>query len=70
VSKKKAKRKKQDEEKTSKWLIRAPLIVLALPVFDTLFAIIRRVIKGKSLKAVVMPDKGQANDLTFIRLYI
>jgi len=30
VSKKKAKRKKQDEEKTSKWLIRAPLIVLAI----------------------------------------
>lgn len=39
-------------------VIVAPLIVLALPVFDTLFAIIRRVIKGKSLKAVVMPDKG------------
>ncbi len=39
-------------------VIIAPLIVLALPVFDTLFAIIRRLIKGKSLKAVVMPDKG------------
>ena len=39
-------------------VIVAPLIVLALPVFDTLFAIIRRLIKGKSLKAVVMPDKG------------
>ncbi len=39
-------------------VIVAPLIVLALPVFDTLFAIARRLIKGKSLKAVVMPDKG------------
>ena len=39
-------------------VIVAPLIVLALPVFDTLFAIIRRIIKGKSLKAVIMPDRG------------
>lgn len=39
-------------------VIVAPLIVLALPVFDTLFAIIRRLIKGKSLKAVIMPDRG------------
>lgn len=39
-------------------VIVAPLIVLALPVFDTLFAIIRRIIKGKSLKAVVIADKG------------
>ena len=37
-------------------VIVAPLIVLALPVFDTLFAIVRRIIKGKSLKAVVKPD--------------
>ena len=37
-------------------VIIAPLIVLALPVFDTVFAIIRRVIKGKSLKAIVTPD--------------
>lgn len=39
-------------------VIVAPLIVLALPVFDTLFAIVRRLIKGKSLKAVIMPDRG------------
>lgn len=39
-------------------VIVAPLIVLALPVFDTLFAIVRRIIKGKSLKAVIMPDRG------------
>lgn len=37
-------------------VIVAPLIVLALPVFDTIFAIIRRVIKGKSLKAIIEPD--------------
>ena len=37
-------------------VIVAPLIVLALPVFDTIFAIFRRIIKGKSLKAIVTPD--------------
>lgn len=36
----------------------APIIVLALPIFDTLFAIIRRIIKGKSIKAILKPDKG------------
>ncbi|MCI9015994.1 MAG: undecaprenyl/decaprenyl-phosphate alpha-N-acetylglucosaminyl 1-phosphate transferase [Clostridia bacterium] len=39
-------------------VIVAPLIVLAIPVFDTLFAIMRRMIKGKSLKAIVIADKG------------
>lgn len=39
-------------------VIVAPLIVLALPVFDTLFAIVRRLVKGKSLKAVIIADKG------------
>ena len=39
-------------------VIVAPLIVLALPVLDTLMAIIRRMIKGKSLKAVIEPDNG------------
>ena len=34
----------------------APLIVLALPLFDTIFAIIRRLINGKSLKAIIEPD--------------
>lgn len=37
-------------------VIVSPLIVLCLPVFDTLCAIVRRIIKGKSLKAVIMPD--------------
>ena len=31
----------------------APIIVLGLPIFDTIFAIIRRIIKGKSIKAVL-----------------
>lgn len=35
-----------------------PLIVLGLPIFDTMMAIIRRIIKGKSLKAVFKADKG------------
>ena len=37
-------------------VIVAPLIVLALPVFDTIFAIFRRMIKGKSIKAIMKPD--------------
>ena len=36
----------------------APVLVLALPIFDTLFAIVRRIVKGKSLKAVFQADKG------------
>ncbi len=35
-----------------------PLIVLGLPIFDTAWAIVRRLIKGKSIKAVFKPDKG------------
>lgn len=37
-------------------VIIAPLIVFAFPIFDTLFAIIRRLITGKSLKAIIEPD--------------
>ena len=35
-----------------------PVIVLGLPIFDVMFAIIRRMVKGKSIKAVFKPDKG------------
>ena len=35
-----------------------PLIVLGLPIFDTVLAIIRRLLKGKSIKAVFKADKG------------
>ena len=39
-------------------VIIAPLMVLALPIFDTLFAIVRRTVHGKSLKAIIQPDSG------------
>ncbi len=39
-------------------VIIAPLIVLALPIFDTAFAVVRRIVKGKSIKAVFQPDRG------------
>ena len=35
-----------------------PVIVLGLPIFDVMFAITRRIVKGKSIKAVFKPDKG------------
>ena len=35
-----------------------PLIVLGLPIFDTMMAIVRRLIKGKSVKAIFKADKG------------
>lgn len=35
-----------------------PVIVLGLPIFDVIFAIVRRIAKGKSIKAVFEPDKG------------
>ena len=35
-----------------------PLIVLGLPLFDTFWTIIRRLIKGKSIKAIFKADKG------------
>ena len=35
-----------------------PVIALGLPIFDTLWAIIRRLIKGKSVKAIFKADKG------------
>lgn len=39
-------------------VIIAPIIILGMPIFDTIFAIFRRIIKGKSIKAVFQPDKG------------
>lgn len=40
------------------FIVVLPIIVLGLPIFDTISAIIRRLIKGKSLKAVIQADKG------------
>lgn len=39
-------------------VIVAPLMVLALPILDTLSSIVRRAIHGKSLKAIIEPDAG------------
>lgn len=39
-------------------VIVAPIIVLGLPIFDTVFAIVRRVVKNRSLKAIMKPDAG------------
>lgn len=39
-------------------IIVAPLLVLALPIFDTSFAIIRRLIREKSIKAIFKADRG------------
>ena len=39
-------------------VLMAPVLVLGLPIFDTLFAIFRRFKKGKSLKAIFKADKG------------
>jgi UDP-GlcNAc:undecaprenyl-phosphate GlcNAc-1-phosphate transferase len=47
----------------------APIIVLAFPIFDTLFAIIRRLIKGKSIKAVFQADKGHLHHRLMKRGY-
>lgn len=46
-----------------------PLIVLGLPIFDTLFAIVRRIYQRKSLKGVFMPDKGHLHHRLMARGY-
>lgn len=40
-----------------------PLLALGLPIFDTIMAIIRRLIKGKSIKAIFKADKGHLHHL-------
>ena len=39
-------------------VIALPMLVLGLPIFDVLWAIIRRFIKGKSIKAIFKADRG------------
>lgn len=39
-------------------VIALPMLVLGLPIFDVVWAIIRRIIKGKTLKAIFQADKG------------
>ena len=41
----------------------APILVLGLPIFDTVFAIFRRIKTGKSVKAIFKPDKGHLHHL-------
>ena len=40
----------------------APIVILAIPIFDTLFAIIRRIIKNKSFKGVFISDAGHIHN--------
>lgn len=35
-----------------------PIIALGLPIFDTIWAIVRRLVKGKSIKAIFKADRG------------
>ena len=39
-------------------IIVAPLLVLALPIFDTSFAIMRRIIRERSFRAIFKADRG------------
>lgn len=39
-------------------VIALPMLVLGLPIFDVVWAIIRRLVKGKSIKAIFKADKG------------
>lgn len=44
-----------------------PLLALGLPIFDTVWAIIRRLIKGKSIKAIFKADKGHLHHIIVAR---
>ena len=50
-------------------VIVAPIMVLALPIFDTIWAIIRRIIKTKSIKGVFKADKGHLHHRLMARGY-
>lgn len=50
-------------------IVIAPVLVLALPIFDTSFAIIRRIIKEKSIKAVFKADRGHLHHKLIDRGY-
>ena len=50
-------------------VIIAPIIVLALPIFDTLWAIVRRIVKTKSIKGVFKADKGHLHHRLMARGY-
>lgn len=44
-----------------------PLLALGLPIFDTMWAIVRRLIKGKSIKAIFKADKGHLHHIIVSR---
>ena len=44
-----------------------PLLALGLPIFDTVWAIIRRLIRGKSIKAIFKADKGHLHHFIVAR---
>ncbi len=44
-----------------------PLLALGLPIFDTIWAIVRRLIRGKSIKAIFKADKGHLHHLIVAR---
>ena len=46
-----------------------PVIALGLPIFDTIWAIIRRLIKGKSIKAIFKADRGHLHHRLLARGY-
>ena len=50
-------------------VIVAPIMVLALPIFDTIWAIIRRLIKTKSIKGIFKADKGHLHHRLMARGY-
>ena len=50
-------------------VIIAPIMVLALPIFDTIWAIIRRIIKTKSIKGVFQADNGHLHHKLMARGY-
>ena len=44
-----------------------PMLALGLPIFDTIWAIVRRLIRGKSIKAIFKADKGHLHHLIVAR---
>ena len=43
------------------FVVVAPIIVLGLPIFDTIFAIIRRIVKSRSIKGIMVADAGHVH---------
>ena len=50
-------------------VIALPMLVLGFPIFDVIWAIIRRFIKGKSIRAIFQPDKGHLHHRLIARRF-